>query len=213
MRGYGPRRFTTESAKIMTIEDKIKLLQMAVIWLILMVIGLFLLAIAPAHAGEHPTLGQCMAASAMAGAHNYEWQEKKFSREDCEAITTPAPNAVEPAPKISDTPMGVNLQKPDPVEIHIHNPPPPAPVIIQKPSPTINIHIHNERGGETTIGPQSTLSDAPATHLKNTHTPHNRYIPTYVPSDVRPDLFVFPPRCCNEYLQYGECDPYTGCAH
>jgi len=157
-----------------------------------------------AHAAERPTLGQCMAASAMAGAHNYEWQEKKFSREDCEAITNVASKAAE---------VPADLQKPDPVEIHIHNPPPPAPVIIQKPSPTINIHIHNE-GVPATIGPQSTLSDAPATNLKNAHTPRNRYVPRYVQSDARPDLFLLPPRCCNDYWP-GGCDPYygAGCAH
>jgi hypothetical protein len=106
------------------------------IYLIFFILGF--LACHTSHAAGRPTLGQCMAASAMAGAHNYEWQEKKFTREDCEAITEAAPKPVDAAP-------AAILQKPDPVEIHIHNPAPPAPVIIQKPAPTINIHIHNER--------------------------------------------------------------------
>jgi hypothetical protein len=160
-------------------------------------------------AGERPTLGACMSASAIAGANHYEWQEKKFTREDCEAITATAPKAaVEPAP-------ATTLEKPDPVEIHIHNAlPPPAPVIFQKPAPTINIHIHNE-SAPAIISPQSTLSDAPATNLKHITTPHNKYVTKYIPSDVRPDLFLFPPRCCFEYPSYRDCDPYygAGCGH
>jgi hypothetical protein len=112
-------------------------------------IPLTIIIATPAIAGERLTLGACMAASAVAGAHHYKWQEKKFTREDCEAIsseqapkeaiTEQAPKAAEPAPIIE------TQQKPDPFEIHIHNPEPPAPIIIQKPAPTINIHIHNER--------------------------------------------------------------------
>lgn len=98
----------------------------------------FIVGYNTAHAAEQATFGSCMAAAAIAGAHNYKWQNRDFTAQDCAFLANKMDraynNGLTPKSTLSDAPATKLPHEPQTRTIMIQ-PPIPQPNLCCIPEP------------------------------------------------------------------------------